>query len=166
MTPYTPAAIAHIRQCASHLPASKIADDLGWDLATLRERARRHGIELVNPNPTMPVKTEASGPKEPQGPKPPPPFVKPGDPTLCEIIASLPQRQADILTLLAHGVPAGEFVTAKQIAAELQLVVIPKAVNDSVMRVARRLDKTARYRLETKRFRGGGHRLIDLEAKP
>jgi hypothetical protein len=45
--PYTPAAIKLLRQRAQCVADVALAQEFGWDLASLRDRARRHQIDLI-----------------------------------------------------------------------------------------------------------------------
>ena len=55
---YTPAAMARIRALSIRCGADVIAAELGWTLADVQARARRHGIELTGASETKPP-TEA-----------------------------------------------------------------------------------------------------------
>jgi hypothetical protein len=170
MTPYTPYAINHIRQNALHLPAEKIARDLGWDIATLCNRAKRHGIELLAPNPTIDKMAELTGvsvaqvtrqPRRNPHPQSRAPVIT-ADMTLSEIRAQLPQRQGEFLDALERTLSGGRPRRWDEIAAHCEI----DCRRPNITQILRRLDHhltPTRWRVEFAGRQGGGYRLVVRE---
>jgi len=152
MTPYTPAAIAHIKNCAPSYPAAKIAHDLGWDVETLRKLAALHNIKLREPESVFPMPEYAEhhivgrvG-------------VEIGISTSLEqIIASLPLRQAQVLSILKREID-GRFIPASEIAERIG--VQSKSVGSIAQNVRAKL-RPSQWWLDSHSSRaGGGYRLV------
>ena len=164
MTPYTPAAIAKIKQCALHLPASKIADDLGWDLATLRDRARRHGIELLAPTSMIEPERPPVIRRPDAAPKLPPDHVPrvTADMTLEQIKSVLGPRQAQILEALEGTLRTRQAMRAIQIEQYCEMACTVSNICQIVRRIDQHLSVT-KWRVEFARFQRGGYRLVVRE---
>ena len=163
MTPYTPEAIAHIRDFASRVPAMQIANELGWKLETLRERAHRHSIELINPNPM--IETESKRPpviRRLDTASNSPPTFQPRvtvDMTLDQIKAVLGPRQAEVLSALEITLRTRQPIRTCQIVSYCGA----RCTSSNICQIIRRIDQhlaITKWRIEFARFQRGGYRLV------
>lgn len=150
---FTRETLSKIRAQAPLRQAPQIADELGWTLDRLRRTAHAHGIELVNPNPTI----------TPPKPSPPDPVITPegeitGSTSLDEIIALLPLRQAQVLRILKSESECGRFVSASEIAG--RTMATTDGTNDVMQKLRRKL-QASRWRIDAVARRGGGYRLVE-----
>ena len=171
---YSPATLAHVRATAALRPAARIAADLGWDLDRLKRVARAHGIELIASNPMLKdSESNVEGPaiNSASLASTPPPTPAPSrevrfgpDVSLQFIIDHLPRRQASALALLSS-IADDRFLTGQEIAARIGGDYTSAAAKEALHTVAYRL-QGSRWRIETRPRRGGGYRLVKVEAAP
>lgn len=155
---FTPSTLARIRLEAEVRPALDIAKDLGWELDRLRRTARAHGVELVNPYPTVEQPVELP----PNEPKPRVTGEHLDSLSLEEIIKEMPERQALVLSVLKRYM-GGQFLTRDDISERLGRVVNPDQVKSSLIHISSKLARGRYFRIESHKGPTGGYRLVMVE---
>lgn len=158
-TPYTPAAISHIRRMTS-LPAADIARALGWELETLQRIARKHGIELCGAEPTPISNGHHPTPvhRPPPGRSGPRPRPLTADMSLDEIALRLPRRQRQMLNVLRTSIN-GHFIHGREIAQRADDGMPRGAMSNSATSLKKRLEHTP-WNIEVEFGLDGGYRLV------
>lgn len=141
MIPYTRESVVALRNAARNgTPPAQILAQFGWDAGRLARVCRTHGIELSGDDLA-----------------PLPPVMAPRAP----ILPQLPERAAQIFRILQPLTDREQWLTAKQIAAHIQLTTTIRNVRHSIDRLGLALVRLKTpYRLDIRNGPGGGYRLV------
>ena len=135
--PYTRETVAHIRSRAAMTEEHVLAIELGWDVARLRDLARKHAIDLLKPKvENKPVMRET-----------------PSD----ELLASLPRSQGELVRLLLSTLHEPRWLHSADIGRRMQIG--EQGVQCLRMRTNVRLQDSG-WTIEARRGSHGGYKLV------